>query len=175
MTYKTDKFTSANPSKRALGKMVFHCGVGRNGGQKTVPQTVVNMNMANGKPIADVQTVWGERLVDLHHRLLMTTFPCAETWEGSAWLHQAGGVAQKYYPKYLGLFLLHGVLAENFLLEGEEAGFTKTVVEPAMEELERRFGLVPLVVPTLPSHSAGDPEWEWYNGELLPALRSPEE
>lgn len=39
------------------------------------------------------------------------------------------------------------MLCENFFLDGQETGFTRDVLLPAVERIRREYGIKPLIVP----------------------------
>lgn len=73
-----------------------------------------------------------------------------------------GKDSKKFYTYYLSLFICHGILFENFSIRGDEEKLTSDVVIPAVKELERIFGVKPLIVPLLPIEDENDPYWSYY-------------
>lgn len=176
MEFSADKFTSANPDKKALGKLTFDLGRGRNGGKIIRSEKVVNFNAWDGKPFRDIKTLSGEGLVDFHHRLLSVSAlnERATRSDVSSWLADHGGSALKYYVPYLTLFVAHGALCEVFSREGKEADFTQIIILPALEQIKDMFGFKPIIVAHLSPEAAHDPSWTHYSGALLPALQNNE-
>jgi hypothetical protein len=159
--YHDDKFTSNNPLKHALGKMPFLSGYGKKGGAKIEYRNVIDFNESNGKKIKDVRTVWGEPFVEFHHDLLREAYPKANDhiFDASEWFARHDGHAKDYYIKYVSLFIRHGILFENFVLEGEDHEFTRDVFLPAFFKLWKMMGVKPLIVALAPTDIEGDVFW----------------
>jgi hypothetical protein len=164
--YAGDKFCSKNPDKLALAKMTFFHGKGRNRGDKTSHQRIVDFSRWDGRPLKDVQTLWGEGLIDFHHRLLQSRFPEVEISDNTAWLKRMGGKPALFWPRLLALFLCDGILFENFHTAGQETAFTRNIILPALESIRARFGLSPLIVPLVPLEKEQDSRWSWYPSDF---------
>ncbi len=161
--YYDDKFTSNNEYKHSLGKMIFYGGQGKNGGPKMDRHTVIDFNGANGKKISQISTLWGENFVDFHHNLLSKIYPnTAKLFDGSSWFQGFGGNAANYYESFLRLFVQNGILFENFMLDGEEHEFTKTIFLPAFIKVFKDTGYKPLIVAIFPTKTENDPMWIHY-------------
>ncbi len=159
--YHNDKFTSNNPLKHSLGKMGFRHGVGKKGGQIISFENVIDFNQYNGKKIKEIRTLWDQSLIDFHHQILENSFPglSESLFDASNWFHENGGVAREYYRKYLALFITHGILFENLMLEGEELDFIKNKFLPAFFEVWDKIGEKPLIVALEPTEIEGDDFW----------------
>ena len=166
LDFAGDKFYSGNPDKLALGKMIFHHGKGRNGGDKTSPCRVIDFNRWDGKPANQIETLWGEDFVGFHHRLLTADYPAAEIHDCTDWLKRLGGKPEIFWPKVLGLFICDCILFENFHVEGQEQTFTRNIIRPALALVEKHFGIAPLIVPLVPRARERERYWSWYPGEL---------
>lgn len=162
--YLTDKFATNNPDKYHLGKLYFDEGKGKNGGSKIKVMRIVNFNKFEGKKLQDVETIWNEKLVDFHHKILGSIEPLQKDniYEISDWIKSNGGTARKIYKKYFTWFICHGVLFENFLLNHEELEFTEKVVLPSMHTLQKKFGIKPLIVPVIPIEDQYNLYWWCY-------------
>lgn len=163
--YLSDKFVSVNFDKRHLSKIFFYNGKGRSGGDKVSASEIVDMPKADGHKIYDVKTKWDEGFTEFHHRLFSEVLPQENIsiFDASSWLARHGGDAQRYYEHYLALFLCHGVLAEMFLLYTEEdKAFFENIVMPAIQALEKRFGVLPLIVQIAPPETSADLSWKYY-------------
>lgn len=159
--YHSDKFTSNNEWKHSLGKMFFYKGHGKKGGMKVDSLNVIDFNRFNGKRLSEVETTWGESLVDFHHDLIEQTFRKVpgEFFDASAWFAQRGGSAKDYYASFLSLFIKHGILFENFMLDEKETEFTEQIFLPAFMSVYRETGLKPLIVSLEPTDIEGDLFW----------------
>ncbi len=175
LEYSRDRFSSANVDKVMLAKLIFYYGKGRNGGNKTSIQKIVDIERASKKAICDIRTRVNSEvsLLDIHSRMFESYFPLeAKRVDISSWIQEIGDSAPLYYEAFLSLFICHGVLFENFLLEGREGEFSKSVVIPAFEKVQKRFGIKPLVVSLLPRNRAANNSWGWYPGQLEELVRS---
>jgi hypothetical protein len=164
--YTSDKFCSLNPDKRALGKVTFSHGHGRNNGDKIVSHTIIDFCTEDGKPLREVRTVWGENFVAFHNRTVSLTLPRIELFEFTAWVEKMGGRPEIFYHPLMALFICHGIMFENFLNEGDEGKFTRDIVWPAIRRVTEHFGLKPLIVRLRPEESETEPYWCWYPGYL---------
>jgi hypothetical protein len=170
--YSGDIFTPKNLNKYHLGRMEFHFGFGKNGGHKSEHLNVIDFNCSNGKLLSEIKTVWGEPLVDFHHKLLRDKYPklsdAENFFDSSLWFKKHGGVASQYYKKFIALFMRHGILFENFILEEEEElSFAKEVFLPAFFSVWDKFGIKPLIVALTPTDIEGDIFWLSYPGAVM--------
>jgi hypothetical protein len=174
--YLDDKFVTSNPEKYSLGKLSFYYGTGKKGGAKIERTKIVDLQSYNGKKISEVQTLWGDSLVDFHHKILLDTYKektKLALFDASRWFHQNGSRADQYYDLFLSFFIRDGLLFENFLLDGAEYEFTEKVFFPAFRRAQNLFGVKPLIVALEPTDIEGDEFWRSYPPEirqLLPPL-----
>ena len=161
LEYSADKFTNRNEGKFFLGKMSFVKGRNRNNEILFENQNIINFNSSNSKSISSVKTLWGQSLVDFHHELFFKAFPELKDhmFDLSRWIIENGDEAKKYYKFFLSLFLKHGMLFENFLLENNELIFTKDIILPAIMEIEKETGLRPLIVALEPTDIEDSKFW----------------
>jgi hypothetical protein len=169
--YGDDKFTSNNEHKYHLGRLPAFQGFDKNRNPIVEKQTVVDFARFDGKPISEVQTLWDEPLIDLHHELFSKSTFAQKTelsfFDASQWLKQHGGTPDKYYKKFLVLFLKHGILFENFMLEDEqERKFAHEIILPALKEIFAETGHKPLIVSLEPTDVEGDLYWMCYEREV---------
>lgn len=167
--YEQNKFTSNNLSKYYLGKIGFHFGFGKNHGPKIKYKKVIDFNQSNGKPLSLVTTSWGQGLMDFHRELFLLKYPQFTRecfFDISEWLAKNGSNAKKFYDNFLTLFIRHGVLFENFMLE-EELNFTKECFLPAFFKVWKDFGKKPLIIALAPTEIEGDLFWFHYPPEIL--------
>ncbi len=159
--YKDDKFVTENEWKYHLGKLHFYFGFGRNGGVKLKHAKIINFNECNGKKLSDIKTVWGQALIDFHHEMFLSRFPKLEgsLYDASHWYKMNGGCAKEYYKMFFYLFIKHGILFENFLLDAEEEEFSRHIFLPALIETRERTGVKPLIVALEPTDIEGDVFW----------------
>lgn len=163
--YRHDKFHPANSMKYHLGRVFLHNGKNKNGEHSIEAETIIDFNSSNGKRIDEVETLWGEKLIDFHHRLLKEedVHSSFKLYDISDWIKKMGSSPEKFYLYFLALFIRNGILFENFLTNGEERMFTSKNVIPYIEILQKRFGYKPLIVRLVPKESEEDIYWMCYN------------
>ncbi len=161
LEYTHDKFTNRNEWKFSLAKLRFQKGIDRHGNPIIEAKGIIDVNASNNKALKDIETLWGQSLVDFHHDLFKKHCPhfTGSICDVSEWLHKAGTSAKDYYKPFLTLFLKDGILFENFLIEGKENQFTEEVILPALREIIAETGYKPLIVPLEPTHIEGDLFW----------------
>ncbi|MBF0538628.1 MAG: hypothetical protein HQL03_10295 [Nitrospirae bacterium] len=161
--YLDDKFCTASKDKLALAKMPFFDG--RNKKEETILhyRNIVDFYECDGERISAVNTLWSEKLVDFHHRLLssMKSYTI-EVCDASSWYWSYGKTAAAYYTRFLSLFICNGILFENFVTNEEEARFTSNIVQPSLNKIEFYFGIKPLIVPLIPITAIRDRYWYCY-------------
>ena len=161
LEYTHDKFTNRNEWKYSLGKVIFYKGINKLNEQLFENRTIVDFNTSNGTLIKDVQTNWGQSLVEFHHDFFFNNFPHLKdnVFDISEWILKNGASAKEYYKYFFLLFVAHGILLENFLLEGKELEFTKEVILPALFEIEQEFGIKPIIVALEPTEVEDSKFW----------------
>lgn len=163
-----DKFASCNPDKYYRCNMYFFEGKGKGGGNIIKSKKVVDFDVFDGKKIREVETLWKTPLLDFHHSLIKEI--CPEALENivdvSDWVMKNGKTANKFYLHYLAWFICHGVLFENFPIDGKEGKFTRELVLPNIKKLEQEFGVKPLIVPVIPIEDQENFFWWSYPGKV---------
>lgn len=162
LEYYDDKFTSNNEWKLYLGKLAFYEGVGKKGGNKIGYKTIIDFNKFNGKLIRDVETLWGENLVNFHKSLFSVNYTHIDDnifFDGSAWFAKCGGNAGDYYKYFLALMIEKGILLENFMLSDSEHFFTKQIFLPAFNFIYTNFGIKPIIVALNPTQLEAEEFW----------------
>lgn len=159
--YQEDTFNDINDYKYHLGKLRLHKGFNRNGEPIVERRSIIDFTKSNGKPLSSLVTFSGERLVDVHHRLFSASFPHLKNsiCDISFWLKDIAPTARDYYKTFLRLFVKDAVLFENFATDGRERAFTRDIILPAIEEIERECGCKPLIVALEPTDIEGDCFW----------------
>ena len=165
--YHNDKFTSNNELKHALGKMPFYTGMGKDGRARITNFNIIDFNTSNGKKISEVKTLWGQSLIDFHHKFFRNRYSDVNHhfFDASKWFKEHGAGAAGYYTNFLSLFIRHAILFENFLLDSREISFTKDIFLPAFINIYRITGLKPIIVALEPTHIEGDKFWVCYPNE----------
>ena len=160
-----DKYCTKNHDKVSLGKLSFLKNKNRNKMVRMECEKtnlrIVDMAKWDGKKICDVKTFWGENLADFHHRLLDLHDSKVEIFDDFEWFSKNGrrNGPDQYYENFLALFLCHGILFENFHAKGKEASFTDSIIVKNIRNIEKEFGLKPLIVPLVPIE---DENWLYY-------------
>lgn len=153
--YSEDKYTDNNEWKYYLGKMLFYSGKGKNGGEKISNMNIIDFNTSRGKKINAVKTIWGQNLVDFHHEFFRETYINKNKeivlFDASEWFSKSGGSAKEYYKNFLALFVSHGILFENFMIDVKELEFTKNIFLPAFIKVLNETGKKPLIVALEPT------------------------
>lgn len=164
-TYNQDKFCFSNREKRQLVESRVAERQGRKGGY-TGPGFCLmdNPRLYDGRPLNTLNVSTGTDLATFHRRLRSAAGLDQYTMlDISDWLHTRGGRAEVYYKPLLAIFLAHAILVEDFEVAGT---FKCHIVERAITELKRDYGLEPLIVrmPTTPFDG-------WYHASCQPLLR----
>lgn len=160
-----DNFCTINPEKAALGKMSFVKKELMNGGNACrESEKIIDLERCEGKRFCDIETLWGENLVDFHHRLLFASYPDVVLFDDFKWFVDNGYSIkpQEYYRKFFVFFVCFGVLFENFLLNKNESNFTKNIIDPIFSEIESVFGVRPLITPLSPIDDEAHSYWRCY-------------
>lgn len=163
--YLNDKFVTKNEDKYYLGKMFFYEGLGKKGGVKTSSIKIVDFDSFDGKKILDGKTLSGENFVSVHHTLVSSVLSLENIVDMSEYYARNGGHASRYYKYILSLFISHGVLFENFLLNGFYTDLTRDIFLPAYKQICVEFGVKPLIVRLVPGEREEDIYWRQYPEE----------
>lgn len=173
-----DKFSTNCHDKLGLVKMSLFDGYDRNRQIRRHYRTIIDIPANDGKKFREIRTLWGENLVDCHHRLLDEhQGGQVRLFDDLAWYRSTAGVSasvKDYYRIFLALFICHGVLFETFTMVGKESQFTTEVFLPAFQEVVDHFGVKPLIVPIIPEDEVENPYWFCYTGAIEASLGPPE-
>lgn len=175
----SDRFTSKNMLKRALGKMPVCTQITQRKGlviENYRNVTVVDFNTNQNKALREVTTTWGEPLADFHARLFSTRKNVNATIvDDAAWIDRNNrGDLLEHYKRFLALFVAHGVLFEDYLVEDkEEEDFTRNVLRPAFAFVEKEFGVRPLITQLTPTFQESVRFWLSYPKDMLPHIAQP--
>lgn len=162
LEYPLDKFVTKNLDKYYLGKIFFYNGVGKNGGRKLSSIKVIDVDKYDGKPFVSIQTLWGGSFINFHKSLVENVIPNMEVFDISHFYRENGGVACKYYLRYISLFVCFGILFENYLFYGAYNELTESVFLPSFRKICETFGLKPLIVQLVPIEKERDVYWRYY-------------
>lgn len=163
-----DKFVAKNLDKYHLARLLFEKE--EKGGNRSFQAIrLINFNESEGKDFRDILTVSNEPLVDFHHNMLFKEFPFMEgkILDISTWFKETRSITQYYYLYFLSLFVCHGVLFENFLFKDKgESEFFIQKIWPSFQEVERIFGVKPLIYPLLPVETEKERAWLSYQDKI---------
>lgn len=136
--------------------------------------TIVDFNAADGKPLSDIQTLWGEKLIDFHTRLFSEfTEGEIERPDDAAWIdrHHRDNLLE-HYKHLLSLFVVHGIFFENYdMKDKHEIYFVKHILRPAFHFVENRFGYRPLIAQVFPTSFESVRFWISYPRKVLDIVR----
>lgn len=160
-----DKFASINEAKYYTAKMHTFSET-KKGKRHIEKQSLISFNDWEGKPMAEVRANTGTSLREHHHTLFKQSFPqyAESIVDITDWFNRIRyDFSEHYYLGYLALGIYHGALFENFLLDDEkEVDFFIKKVIPSFRQIERIFGMKPLISPVLPLTTAKLNEWYYY-------------
>ena len=159
LEYLGDKFVSINEEKKGLCELSIEL---ENGDRKKID--AVDINSFEGRKLSEMLMKNGEKLVDFHHNLFREADYLVEFKDITDWCHSIGKASDYYYP-YLLHFVAHGILFEFFLFEEDEREnyFTNNIIFPAIEKIEKKFGLKPMVVRLYPKDQTDDEDFYWWS------------
>lgn len=164
--YLDDTYTSRNPLKYHLCKMYFHGGFGKNGGDRISTKTVVAFDHIEGKRLNQLGTIWKQDLSQFHHEILKSYCSEIELIDISKRFENMENDFEGFYLKYLTIYTVFGILFENYLYKDSEKDLTQNIVIPSIKKIEKKFGVKPLIVPTLPFEDEDDLFWCFYPQNL---------
>ncbi len=176
--YSDDEFRpNVNKTKYFIAKLYFYSGIDRKGGDRVRGINILDFNVSNSKKLSEVNTLWGQSLVDFHHELTLRTMPDIIRngelfFDATTWYHSSGGGVDVYYKNLLILFLKHGVLFENFLLnDTEEHSFIKNIFLPAFIQVYKETGFKPLICMLTKKEDESKDYWMYYPIEYLKLIK----
>jgi len=159
LEYLGDKFVSINEEKKGLCTLSVSL---KNGERKKI--NAVDINLFEGKKLGEVLMKSGEKLINFHHNLFKIAGYPIEFRDITNWCNNIGK-AKDYYYQYLLHFVAHGILFEFFLFEEDEREnyFTNNIIFPAIEKIEKEFGLKPIVVRLYPKDQTEEEDFYWWS------------
>lgn len=172
-------FVPYNQVKKALCKLPVCRRVSQKGGKLNEHYenvTIVDFDEADGRTFSEIQTLWGEGLIDFHTRLfteLLGKNRDIGRPDDAEWIdrhHRESLLA--HYKHLLALFLVHGIFFENYdLNDKHEVYFVKNVLRPAYRFVEKKFGYRPLIVQVFPTTFESNRFWISYPKRVLDIVR----
>lgn len=172
-----DRFVSQNVLKKSLCKMRISKGIesGQGGFFENFETVhIADINECNGKQLSEVRTNWGQPLPSFHKELFskLTRIP-VNIVDDSPWIDRHGrGDIVAHYKDFLALFVTHGILFEDYLLDNaQEERFVNEVLRPAFIHVKETFGVQPLIARLNPTTVESDRYWLSYPAPTLEILK----
>lgn len=162
---RQNKFVARNIEKYHLARLFF---IGKMLHGNPVPSHVVKIvdfNKNEGRELSGICTIWGEGLVDFHHRMFSSSYPeqLVNIIDYSDWFLKTRELTEFYYLYHLSLFIRDGILLENFIhSDPSEKKFFEEKIKPSIIKLEKIFGVRPLIVSLEPIEKEHKDEWHWF-------------
>lgn len=170
-------FVPYNQIKKALCKLPVCRGLSQKGNilnEQYQNVTIVDFNTADGKSFSEIKTIWGEKLIDFHTRLLSKLMrENIESPDDAEWIdrHHRENLLE-HYKELLSLFVVHGIFFENYDMKDEhEVYFVKNILRPAFDFVEKRFGYRPIIVQVFPTTFESNRYWISYPKKVLDIVR----
>ena len=162
--YLNDKFVAKSLDKYYLGKLLFFNGKGKNGGDKINSLGIINFGDTEGEKFNNIKTLWCEKLINFHHDLCdsIVSQKSHVNFDASKWFTKKSKNAVNFYVRYLGLFICHGVLFEDYVTNNEEKRFVEKIVLPNLKKIIEIFRIKPLVVQLSPHEKKSTDYWWCY-------------
>jgi hypothetical protein len=167
-----DMFVASNPMKKALIKLPIHTGFSlkdKKYHERFHYQSIGDINMANGKKLSEITTNWDQSLISFHTELCRQYFhDRVSIVNDGPWIDRNHrGNLLEHYKRFLALFIVHGVLFEDYLIEDEqERDFIEEVLTPAFQWVEQHFGCRPLIAQLNPTSVESEHFWISYPSEV---------
>jgi len=164
-----DRFTSVNNLKRRLARP--HVCEETPNGRRYGKLDIVDVPQAEGLPIDEVRCRDGKRLLDFHNglfdKIAGTDFLVADD---SDWIDRNHrGDRTSHYQKFLALFVTHGVVFEDFET-GNDPQFLQQFVRPALADMRRTLGVLPIIVRPYPEGSSPDERFDLAHQQTILGL-----
>jgi hypothetical protein len=153
-----DIFVSFNEEKKGLGRLRV---VLEDGTPAMVD--IMDFHANEKKKLGECILKTGEKLVDFHHNLFKSCKYDLEIYNDPSWRNGIYDVSQYYYLTILH-FVAHGILFDVFQTEEDEGEnrFTSEVVLPAIQKVQDKFGLKPLIFRMYPKNQTKEEDFFWW-------------
>jgi hypothetical protein len=165
-----NKFVAKNIEKYYLCRLFFSNKAARH---RFEISKIVDFNKWEGKQLHSIETIKGHNLKDVHRNLFQKKFPQHKhtTVDITEWFNKTRELDETYYFFFLSLFIVNGVLFDNFISENaDEREFFEKKVYPAFIKVTNYFGVKPLIYPLLPFGEENRHEWLYYDNSLKEVL-----
>lgn len=157
--YNRDKFVHLNSEKHGLARLRLTL---TDGTRATCD--ILDWQATQGKRLSEVVLKNGDLLTTFHHSLFDVAGYSVKRRDSSDWF-QDRLPPSNYYYHYLCHFLVHGVAFEAFF-ENEDPNedqFTRDVIYPNIERIEKQFGVRPLIVQLYPPNQTSLEDFYWWS------------
>jgi hypothetical protein len=138
-----DKFTSVNKLKRRLARpeICYETSLGKIYRRLDI----VDIPQSEGMTLENIRCRTGQRLLDFHNLLFRNVkLDNVTITDDSDWIDRNyRGKIRKYYYRFLALYIVHGVLIEDF--DEDDHLFFIDIFQPSLEELQKTFGMKPII------------------------------
>ncbi len=164
-------FVAKNELKLALGKLPIVKGVSSNKDEIIENFTIVDFASQQGKRFCDIETAFGEKLVDFHHSIFKEVFPeIPEIYDESDWIdrNHRDDISEQY-KKMLALLCVHGIMFESYT--PAEWNFVQKIVTPAFAEIEKELHVRPLIIEHIPQDLEYTKNWNAYPSALYQIVK----
>lgn len=153
-----DIFVSFNEEKKGLGRLRV---VLEDGSPAMVD--IMDFHANEKKKLSECVLKTGEKLIDFHHNLFKSCKYDLEIYNDAAWRNGIHNISQYYYLTILH-FVAHGILFDVFQTEEDEGEnrFTSEVVLPAIQKVQDKFGLKPLIFRMYPENQTKEEDFFWW-------------
>lgn len=165
-------FVTKNKDKLFLAKVVFCDKDKKNNSSQYQIDKLVKISESEGLELSKLQTKYDISLIDYHHRFFKLVFKDTpiDFLDFTEWFNHAR-TNRLYYYKYLLLFVTHGILFENFLVNNpdEKVFFNKKIL-PSYIYIYKKIKVKPLIVRLVPKDEEDQVTWSYYdvnNVELI--------
>lgn len=166
-----DIFSPNNTLKKNLGKLPITVGKSSSHQEIFENVNIIDLSEAQGKRICDIETLFGESLVEFHQQLFKALCPhVVELVDEKEWVtkHIRNNLAQNY--KYqLAPLIVHGIMFEFY--EPEDEYFVDNILIPSFLEVEKHFGLPPLIVNIIDHGEENQKNWNGYQSEVFSIVK----
>ncbi|MEI7449929.1 MAG: hypothetical protein WCJ75_09900 [Desulfomonile sp.] len=167
--YTSDRLCTGNREKLYLAKIPVIMGRDKNGNDIIQYHKIIDVQKSDGMPFDSIVTLWGENLVRFHRRICDSMYG-NEDVATIDWSCLKGNCPREKYEQTFALFTCHGILFENYLLNGKnhkyEQPFVNKVICPAFHKTRETIGVKPLVVRLLDVENEDDLSWQYYPSDI---------
>lgn len=170
--YMSGKLVMRNSEKYHLAKVGLVEGFNKKGAMLYSYKNLLNINENEGKVIRDISLTNGSKLSDFHLDLFKDLGYTDTFFDMSEWFDRVRNDEDGYYAKFLALFLVNGVLFDNYLISDDsEKKFFQDKVWPAFNFIKEKFGVKPLIFPVLPVREENNSLFFFYNTKVQELIK----